>query len=56
MKACRDFRKILQVHFRLCGTQDMMNLFSFEAPFLPELLRCIISSFLEEVSNFEKLD
>ena len=30
---CRDFGKILKLHFELSGTQDMMKTFSFADPF-----------------------
>ena len=37
----------MQVHFELCGTQDMMISFSFVSPFKPRLVRCLIYSVLE---------
>ena len=54
MTACQDFVKILYVHFGLQVTQDMMKCFSFVAPFLPDLLRCLIRLALDRGPKFTK--
>ena len=44
---------MLQVHFKLRGTQDMM-IFLFVAPFLPDLLSYLIRLVLEGGPKFTK--
>ena len=42
------------MHFELRGTQDMMKLFSFLAPFI--LIRCVIYLVIEGGSKYAKIE
>ena len=45
----------MKLHFGLCGTQDMVKIFSFSFPFQPVLLRCLIYSVLEREHKYTKV-
>ena len=51
---CLGFGKILQVQFKIHGTQDIMMIFSFATPFKPGLHRCLIGSMLEGAAKISK--
>ena len=43
------------MHFGLCGTYDMMNIFSFVTPFLPGILRYLTGLLLDWGPKFVKI-
>ena len=51
-----DFGKVLQVQFKIHGTQDIMMIFSFAAPFKSGIFRCLIGSIMEGGRKFSKMD